>query len=432
MFAETEINLVNGLAAIALGFGLLVLVAWVDRRYLQKYEEVQSAEEEKKSKAEKPFIDEAVTEESELPSGSVGTVPAAATTVVSSNTADAISWKNEGASTVEPLPTMLPPRKSGAPDAKPASQPAAKHTTSEPHKRQPKKAAAEAPAASEPAQAPTAKAAAPAKAPTPDAETVTTTAETTTGKKPDGKVEPATGKKPDDKAEPATGKKPDRQVEPAPSPQPAKTPEPVASEATADAPADPLWEELPTVARGRARKPAKPAEPTGTAPVAPKPEPSADPIDLRNQPGPAAAVPRSARARAAGKPAPEPVAVTTTPEPKPAGTDRVKAKPEPAPVAAAPVPKRAVEEPTVLPKGAEAALASILEVVPDPRNTIALTRDPTAEVRLTKADKDQAITSSGQPRGDYEPPAPNDDEWDTPKEPAASDRLAASPDPAHR
>jgi hypothetical protein len=36
-----------------------------------------------------------------------------------------------------------------------------------------------------------------------------------------------------------------------------------------------------------------------------------------------------------------------------------------------------------LPEGAEAALWAILEVVPDPRNHLALTRDPTCEVRLT-------------------------------------------------
>ncbi len=38
-----------------------------------------------------------------------------------------------------------------------------------------------------------------------------------------------------------------------------------------------------------------------------------------------------------------------------------------------------------LPLGAEAALWSIVEVIPDPRNHLALTRDPTAEVRLSAA-----------------------------------------------
>jgi hypothetical protein len=36
-----------------------------------------------------------------------------------------------------------------------------------------------------------------------------------------------------------------------------------------------------------------------------------------------------------------------------------------------------------LPVGAEAALWSIVEVIPDPRNHLALTRDPTAEVHLS-------------------------------------------------
>lgn len=46
-----------------------------------------------------------------------------------------------------------------------------------------------------------------------------------------------------------------------------------------------------------------------------------------------------------------------------------------------------------LPRGAEAALASILEVVPDPRNTVKLTRDPTAEVHLTQAEREVAAST---------------------------------------
>ena len=42
-----------------------------------------------------------------------------------------------------------------------------------------------------------------------------------------------------------------------------------------------------------------------------------------------------------------------------------------------------------LPAGAEAALRSIVEVRPDPRNTIAL-RDPTSEIRLTSTDRADA------------------------------------------
>ena len=44
-----------------------------------------------------------------------------------------------------------------------------------------------------------------------------------------------------------------------------------------------------------------------------------------------------------------------------------------------------------LPSGAEAALWSIVEVIPDPRNHLALTKDPTAEVRLTREAIDEAL-----------------------------------------
>ena len=46
-----------------------------------------------------------------------------------------------------------------------------------------------------------------------------------------------------------------------------------------------------------------------------------------------------------------------------------------------------------LPKGAEAALWSIVEVIPDPRNHLALTRDPTAEVRLSAAQIEAAAAA---------------------------------------
>ena len=49
-----------------------------------------------------------------------------------------------------------------------------------------------------------------------------------------------------------------------------------------------------------------------------------------------------------------------------------------------------------LPRGAEAALQSILEIRPDPRNTLALQRDPTAEVRLTEADRSAARRRHGR------------------------------------
>jgi hypothetical protein len=50
-----------------------------------------------------------------------------------------------------------------------------------------------------------------------------------------------------------------------------------------------------------------------------------------------------------------------------------------------------------LPVGAEAALWSIVEVMPDPRNYLALTRDPTAEVRLTRSAIDAAIALASPP-----------------------------------
>jgi hypothetical protein len=161
----------------------------------------------------------------------------------------------------------------------------------------------------------------------------------------------------------------------------------VKTEAEAETQAEPTTETKPsTVADAPVREP--------EAVLAPTPEPATDgTIDLR--------------------------------EPEPASEPVADKKAEPAPAAAKEPATN--DAPPVLPRGAEAALASILEVVPDPRNTIALTRDPTAEVRLTKADRDGAIQSSGQPR-DYQPPAPNDEEWETPKEPAASDRLAAAPE----
>lgn len=55
--------------------------------------------------------------------------------------------------------------------------------------------------------------------------------------------------------------------------------------------------------------------------------------------------------------------------------------------------RRARESRSSLPKGAEAALWSIVEAVPDPRNHIALTRDLTGEVRI--ADLDRMATQLG-------------------------------------
>jgi hypothetical protein len=47
--------------------------------------------------------------------------------------------------------------------------------------------------------------------------------------------------------------------------------------------------------------------------------------------------------------------------------------------------------PVALPSGAEAAIWSILEAVPDPRNHLALTRDLTGEVRITGTPLDPAF-----------------------------------------
>jgi hypothetical protein len=50
-----------------------------------------------------------------------------------------------------------------------------------------------------------------------------------------------------------------------------------------------------------------------------------------------------------------------------------------------------------LPRGAEAALLSILEAVPDPRNHLALTRDLSGEVRITDADREAYEARRGRP-----------------------------------
>ena len=49
-----------------------------------------------------------------------------------------------------------------------------------------------------------------------------------------------------------------------------------------------------------------------------------------------------------------------------------------------------------LPSGAEAALWWIVEVIPDPRNHVALTRDPTCEIRLS-ADQIEAAAAAPVP-----------------------------------
>ena len=63
-------------------------------------------------------------------------------------------------------------------------------------------------------------------------------------------------------------------------------------------------------------------------------------------------------------------------------------------------------EPVKLPAGAEAALWSIVEVIPDPRNHLALTRDPTAEVRLTRSAIDTALALASPPAAEASGPSP--------------------------
>jgi len=55
---------------------------------------------------------------------------------------------------------------------------------------------------------------------------------------------------------------------------------------------------------------------------------------------------------------------------------------------------------TRLPMGAEAAIWSILEAVPDPRNHLALTRDLTGEVRIAGTPLDPAFRAAVAARAD--------------------------------
>jgi hypothetical protein len=74
-------------------------------------------------------------------------------------------------------------------------------------------------------------------------------------------------------------------------------------------------------------------------------------------------------------------------------------------------PSSAASSSPKLPVGAEAAIWSILEAVPDPRNHLALTRDLTGEVRITGTPLDPAFRAAAAARVDAaalwgtEPPA---------------------------
>ncbi len=170
------------------------------------------------------------------------------------------------------------------------------------------------------------------------------------------------------------------------------------------------------------------AEPIGDAPAAPlvtvrvatKPAPKVDVIDLTDPHG---ARPTLAEPVAAEPPATEPPATAPATEPAAA----VDAGPEP--VAEEPVAEEADDEPdpeprSKLPRGAEAALLSILEAVPDPRNTIA-TKDPTAEVHVTRS-----TASRAKVRPVPVPPTPaKGGRWQAPADATRYDAEALRPGP---
>ena len=59
---------------------------------------------------------------------------------------------------------------------------------------------------------------------------------------------------------------------------------------------------------------------------------------------------------------------------------------------------------SALPKGAEAALWSITEVVPDPRNHFAI-KDPTSELRLSDEERQRAADEAARLRSMHQRPA---------------------------
>ena len=60
---------------------------------------------------------------------------------------------------------------------------------------------------------------------------------------------------------------------------------------------------------------------------------------------------------------------------------------------------RPPREHAVLPVGADAALWSVTEVLPDPRNHLAI-KDPTSEMRLTDEERRAAAAAAGQAPGE--------------------------------
>jgi hypothetical protein len=93
-----------------------------------------------------------------------------------------------------------------------------------------------------------------------------------------------------------------------------------------------------------------------------------------------------------------------------------------------------------LPQGAEAALWSIVEVIPDPRNHLALTRDPTCEIRLSAAQIEAAAAapvpaavasaSPMAPAASQPAPVPTGVRWSPDAAPVGPDPQAR-PDEVH-
>ncbi len=85
-----------------------------------------------------------------------------------------------------------------------------------------------------------------------------------------------------------------------------------------------------------------------------------------------------------------------------------------------------------LPSGADAAIWSILEAVPDPRNHLALTRDLTGEVRITGTPLDPAVRAAAAAASGATPTvydvAKDEDDIDLPRlRPAPPASLLSEP-----
>ncbi|MEZ5145207.1 MAG: hypothetical protein R2726_22255 [Acidimicrobiales bacterium] len=176
--------------------------------------------------------------------------------------------------------------------------------------------------------------------------------------------------------------------------RPAATP-PAATPPAATVEPEPTSTEAPPASAGRAAAPTSVEQAPAPAPAAAPTPAAAPPVDRPTAPVIEPADPQPIEA---------PVPVAAEPTPAAVGDHRVRRRRG---------RKGRIDEPTKpkLPKGAEAALAAMVEVVPDPRNTVKTTRDPTAEVLLKKAER-RAIDEARA----YRPPAPDPVEWETPTE----------------